>query len=79
MGKTYKFKSIGILVKARKSFNFSTLLTLYYSFIYPHFLYFIETWGKADNKYLYELVKTQKRVIRIITSSSFRTPMTPLY
>ena len=38
-------KNIGIICKAKKSLNVSTLITLYNSFIYPHLIYGIEVWG----------------------------------
>ena len=42
-------KGIGILCKARKYLKRSTLLTLYYSFIYPYITYCLEVWGNANN------------------------------
>ena len=53
-------KGIGILCKLRKCFSSSTLLTLYYSFIYPYLLYCIEVWGNTSQCYLFPLFKLQK-------------------
>ena len=40
-------KGIGIICKARKVSLQSTLITMYYSFIYPYLIYCIEVWGSA--------------------------------
>ena len=40
-------KNIGIILTARRVFNKNTLLSLYYSFIYPYFTYCIHVWGSA--------------------------------
>ena len=62
-------RGIGILKLCRKYFTKSTLVTLYYSFIYPHLFYNLEVWGAACCTHLSCLEKLQKRCIRIITSS----------
>ena len=72
-------KGLGILCKGRKIFKRSTLLTLYYSFIYPYFTYCLEVWGSASNCYLWSVVKLQKRAIRIISSANYRSPTEPLF
>jgi hypothetical protein len=59
-------KSIGIIAKARKYLNSNTLLTLYYSFVYPHLLYCIESWGNACDTYLLPILKLQKKVLRLV-------------
>ena len=45
-------KCIGILIKARMYLPKSSLLTLYYTFAYPYFLYCIHVWGKTYQSYL---------------------------
>lgn len=77
--KTKIARGIGILIKARKALSHSTLITLYYSFIYPHYTYCIEVWGKAADVYINSIWKLQKRIIRIITSSQYRAETNPLY
>lgn len=64
-------KGIGILKKAKKVLQKSTLVTLYYSFIYPYLTYCIEVWGSAGVSVLSSLFRLQKKVIRVITSSSY--------
>lgn len=65
-------KGLGILCKARKVFSTSTLITLYYSFIYPYFTYGIEVWGTASQMVIQSLIKLQKRIIRVITMAPHR-------
>ena len=72
-------KSIGILYKVRKTFQVSTLITLYYCFIYPYFQYCVEVWGKACNIYLSSLINIQKRAIRIIYSAPYKAHTAPLF
>ena len=62
-------RAIVILIKGRKVLKFTTLLTLYYSFLYPYLTYCIEIWGRTSDVYMNQLVKTQKRSVRIRTSS----------
>ena len=54
-------KGLGILGKARKYFSQSTLVTLYYTFIYPYLTYCVEVWGNANNIYISSLFKLQKK------------------
>ena len=46
------FKGIGIIIKARKVFNETTLLSLYNSLILPYVSYCIHVWGKAYDTHL---------------------------
>ena len=72
-------KGLGILYKAKRLLNPCTLLTLYYSFMYPYFLYCIEVWGNAANNSLLSLLKLQKRALRLIKSVPIRTTSEPLF
>ena len=72
-------KCIGIMVKARKNLPKSSLLTLYYTFAYPYLLYCIHVWGKSGKTVLKLLIKTQNNLVRIITSSGYRTNTESLY
>ena len=63
-------RGLGILCKARKCLSVSVLTTLYYSFIYPYFMYGIEVWGNTFECYLNPLYKLQKRTIRLMLSTS---------
>jgi hypothetical protein len=72
-------KGIGILCKARKIFKQSTLLTMYYSFIFPYIGYCIELWGSANYSLLSSIFKLQKRVVRIIVSAGYRAHTEPIF
>ena len=64
-------KSIGILYKIRDLVPKSCLLTIYYSFIYPYFLYCIPIWGSTYKTHLNPLIVLQKRAVRLINNSTF--------
>ena len=72
-------RSLGAMVKARKVFHQETLRTLYHTFLYPYFTYCIEVWGNSYSSYQDPLIKLQNRALRIITGSSRRTHLLPLY
>ena len=42
-------KCVGIIAKARKELYKSSLITLYYSFAYPYFIYCNHVWGNTFN------------------------------
>ena len=70
-------KGIGILYKTKDYLKSDTLLTLYYSFVYPYLIYCIEVWGATTKGNLISLLKTQKRVVRMIKSVPIRTESAP--
>ena len=72
-------KGIGILSKARKTLNSQSLLTLYYSFIYPYLSYCIEIWGACFNTYINRLFLQQKRIVRMISNCKRFTHTSPLF
>ena len=72
-------KNIGIMTKARSIFNERTLLSLYYSFIYPYISYCIHVWGSAYQTHLNKLYLLQKRVIRVIAGVNRRTHCKPIF
>ena len=59
-------KGIGIVIKARKLLDQQTLLSLYYSFVYPYLQYCNHVWGKTYDIHLKKLFILQKRIVRII-------------
>ena len=77
--KTKIAKGIGIIYKAKKLLNENTLVTLYYSFVYPYLYYGIIAWGKTTSNFLNSLVILQKRVIRIISSATRLAHTEPLF
>ena len=72
-------KNIGIMAKARSTFNEKTLVSLYYSFIYPYLNYCIHVWGSAFQTHLNKIFLLQKRVVRIIAGVNRRTHCKPLF
>ena len=71
-------KSIGILSKARRKLSKNTLISLYYSFSYPYLIYCNQVWGNTYPTNLNKLQVLQKKIVRIITSSSFQAHSAPL-
>ena len=72
-------KGIGIICKARKQLEIGTLVTLYYSIIYPYLIYCVEVWGNSAQTYITSLFLLQKKVIRIIMSASYYAESEPLF
>lgn len=72
-------KGIGVICKARQSLSQKSLLTLYYSFVYPYLCYCVEVWGATSNKNLHRLHKMQKKIVCLITSSFFNCHTDPLF
>ena len=68
-------KCAGILLKARKK---SALISLYYSFAYPYFIYCNQVWGDIYPTNLGRMVLLQKRLVRIVTCSHYRAHTEPL-
>ena len=46
-------------------------VNLYYSYIYPYFIYCIEVWGNASHCHLHPLFLLQKEIFRIMTFSPY--------
>ena len=72
-------KGIGVIYKARRLLNKKTLITLYYSFIYPYIHYGIIAWGNTFETYLDPIVKMQKRAVRTITSAARDSHTEPIF
>ena len=72
-------KSIGIFYKTKSYLSKNLLLTLYYSLIYPYFLYANAVWGGTYSTYLESILLLQKRIVRIITGESFLAHTAPLF
>ena len=59
-------RGIGMLIKARQLLNKDSLVTLYYSFLYPYFTYCNIVWGATYATSLNRLNVLQKRAIRVV-------------
>ena len=67
------------LTRLRNYVDISMLKTVYYSSIYSHLQYCITTMGLAYAIARYSLEKLHKRIIKIITQSSYCAHTTPLF
>ena len=72
-------RGTGIICKCRKYFKEATLVTMYYSFVYPYLCYCINIWGNTYDSYLDPLIKLQKRIVRLITNSTRYAHTKPLF
>ena len=72
-------KGIGIIKKVRKYLNSDTLISLYYSFIYPYLIYCNHVWGNTCKTIMNSLVSLQKKIIRIICGVRPREHTDPLF
>ena len=72
-------KGIGIIKKVRKYLNSDTLISLYYSFIYPYLIYSNHVWGNTCKTIMNSLVLLQKKIIRIICGVRPREHTDPLF
>ena len=61
-------RGLGVLCKARKVLNSATLLTLYYTYIYPYISYCIEIWGSAA---IIHIASVKKPLCRCIVLAGF--------
>ena len=72
-------KSIGIIIKARKSFDNDTLLNLYNALILAHISYCIQVWGTAASVHIERRHVLQKKIVIIICGVHPRTHTQPLF
>ena len=72
-------RGIGILIKARAILNRDTLITIYYSFIYPYYIYCNHIWGCTANTRLNRLSVLQKKAVRIICHKNRKCHSPPLF
>ena len=59
-------KGVGILTKTRKFLNKTTLMNLYYTFVYPYLIYCNHVWGSTYTTYFNKIISLQKKAVRII-------------
>ena len=72
-------RGLGVICKARKLLNVSTIVSLYYAFIYPYLMYCIEVWGGALSSYKDVLIKIQKKIVRVMVSASYYAHTSPIF
>ena len=71
-------KGIGIMYRARIYITKSSVRKLYFSYIYPYLIYYIEIWGISPQSHLRPLFLLQKNIVRIITFSTYYAHTYPL-
>ena len=67
------------MTKARHYVKKDTLVTLYYSFIYPYYIYCNHVWGCASVTNINRLFVLQKWAVRIICQARWRAHSDPLF
>ena len=72
-------KTSGIFYRLKFYVPTKILITLYYSLVYPYFIYCILVWGKTSQVHLNKLTLIQKRVIRNITKSPYLSHANPQF
>ena len=66
-------KGVGIINKAKRFLTRPCLVTLYYSFVFPHLTYCIEVWGGAFDSYCSSIIKVQQKAVRMLVSANIST------
>ena len=72
-------KSTGILSKIRHYISNNLPITLYYTLIYPYLYYANIVWANNYTTRLENILRIQKKAIRIITYSPYNSPSLPLF
>ena len=72
-------KSSGIISKDQHVLKKDISINFYYTFAYSYLIYFNEIWGSTYQTHLDRLLKIQKRLLRIITSSDYYAHTAPMF
>ena len=72
-------RGMGIIIKARNYLNRKSLLTLYYTFVYPYLTYCDHIWGNIYQSNLKHLCVLQNKILRVIAGAKPRESAGPLY
>ena len=72
-------KNVNIMVKLKRHVSKATLVSLYYSLIYPYLTYACTLWGNNYNAPLSQIVKLQNKAVRVINDVPLMEPITPHY
>ena len=70
---------IGLLYKLKHFVPERILYSLYCTLISPHINYCILAWGSAAKTYLDKIFKLQKKALRVISGSNYRSHSAPLF
>ena len=72
-------RGLGVMGRCRKILSNDTLVTLYFSLIYPYLYYCCIVWAGASATALHKLEVLQNRAVRLVTRSQFRASASPLF
>ena len=72
-------KSVSVLKMVKYTFPSDILKSIYYSLIYPYYMYCNIIWGSAANVYLERLINLQKKSVRIICKTNYYDHTEPLF
>ena len=72
-------KAIGILTRIKNVVPSRILLTLYYTLVYPYLCYCNIIWACAGPTVLENMIVMQKRVVRIISHSSYNASTSAIF
>ena len=72
-------KGIGIMYRTRNCLTKKSLLNLYYFYIYPYLIFCIEIWGISPQTHLNPLLLMHKKIIRIMTFTSYHAHTAPIF
>ena len=72
-------KNINIMVNLKYYVSKATLISVYYSFIYPYLTYACTLWGNNYNAPLSQIVKLQNKAVRVINDVPLLESITPHY
>ena len=68
-----------ILCRAKSIVSTKNLKTLYYALVHPHFLYFLPIYGCTRAKNINNLLKLQKKSIRMVCKAELKAPTQTLF
>ena len=72
-------KNVNIMVKLNRHVSEATLVSLYYSLIYPYLTYACTQWGNNYNAPLSQIAKLQNIAVHVINDVPLMEPITPHY
>ena len=72
-------KNINIMAKLKHYVSKATLISVYYSLIYPYLIYACTLWGNNYNAPLSQIVKLQNKAVRVINDVPLMESITPHY
>ena len=68
-----------LYLKLRAFSPISTLKTVYYALVNPHLSYALACWSNATKTSLKKIIILQNKIVRLMTYSDQRTPVSGLY